>query len=150
MPLEETLRGLLCTHYQSWPVCESTYQVHYRNGGSAGAISVTYQMLGFGGNHENLFQAAFAQSGSILPSPSVAEGQVCFPVDQLAQSMLIRIFEVHYDALISHAGCKDAKDTLECIRTVPIDILEAAVNKMPDIFSYQVVFFTFSLLVALV
>ncbi|KAF4610949.1 hypothetical protein D9613_006564 [Agrocybe pediades] len=89
------------------------------NGASAGAISVAYQMLAFGGNPENLFQAAFPQSGAIIPSPPMAKGQV------------------HFDALVARTGCASSTKKLECLRKVPLDALRAAVDGSPDIFSYS-------------
>ncbi|KAF4610977.1 hypothetical protein D9613_006503 [Agrocybe pediades] len=89
------------------------------NGGSAGGVSVVYQMLAFGGNNDGLFAAAFAQSGSFLSSSPTSRGQV------------------YYDKLVKDADCEDSSDTLGCLRNVPLDTLRGAVDKSPDIFSYR-------------
>lgn len=77
-------------------------------------------MVANGGNNEGLFRGAFMQSGSALPFGDITDGQP------------------HYDALVQQTGCSGATDTLQCLRTLPIDTLRAAVDKSPGIFDYQV------------
>jgi len=72
------------------------------------------------GNHEGLFRGAFMQSGSILPFGDITNGQA------------------QYDALVKNAGCAGASDTLQCLRSVPFSTFQAAVDKAPGIFDYQV------------
>jgi len=91
------------------------------NGESAGSISVTFQMLAFGGNYQNLFQGVFSQSGAILPSPTME-----FPKGQAL-----------FDFLAAQTGCGNALNKLACLRTVPLSVLTDAVDKTPDIFSYS-------------
>ncbi|TFK40488.1 carotenoid ester lipase precursor, partial [Crucibulum laeve] len=88
-------------------------------GESAGAISVSLQMLANGGNTEGLFRGAFMQSGSPIPVGDITNGQK------------------YYDALVSQTGCSGSADTLACLRTVPYATLKAAINKSPGIFDYQ-------------
>ena len=43
-----------------------------------------------------------------------------------------------YDALVSGTGCAGSADTLQCLRQVPFDTLQMAVDDSPGIFSPQV------------
>ncbi|GLB38555.1 putative type-B carboxylesterase lipase family protein [Lyophyllum shimeji] len=88
-------------------------------GESAGAISVSLHMIANNGDNEGLFRAGFMQSGSPIPVGAIENGQK------------------YYDALVSQTGCAGASDTLACLRTVPYATLKAAMNKSPNIFSYQ-------------
>ncbi|CAA7261545.1 unnamed protein product [Cyclocybe aegerita] len=88
-------------------------------GESAGAISVSLQMLANGGNTEGLFRAAFMQSGAPVPVGDITHGQQ------------------YYDALVQETGCARSADTLQCLRTVPYATLKEAINNSPGIFDYQ-------------
>lgn len=77
-------------------------------------------MLAYDGHNDGLFRAAFMQSGSPTPMGDITNGQR------------------YYDFLVDVTGCKEAIDTLECLRAVPQEILQAAVDKTPSMFSYQV------------
>ncbi|KAF8194385.1 alpha beta-hydrolase [Mycena galopus ATCC 62051] len=88
-------------------------------GESAGAISVSLQMLANGGDTEGLYRAAFMESGSPIPVGHIENGQK------------------YYDQIVAQTGCSGASDTLECLRTVPFATLLAAQNETPFIFSYQ-------------
>ncbi|KAF8073584.1 carotenoid ester lipase precursor [Lyophyllum atratum] len=88
-------------------------------GESAGAISVSLQMVANNGNSEGLFRAGFMQSGSPIPVADITHGQK------------------YYDAVVSKSGCSGSADTLACLRTVPYKNLKAAINQSPGIFSYQ-------------
>ncbi|KAN0139660.1 Alpha/Beta hydrolase fold [Lactarius tabidus] len=88
-------------------------------GESAGAISVSLQMLANGGNPEGLFRAAFMQSGSPTPVGDLTNGQP------------------YYDFLVQQTNCSGSSDTLECLRTVPYEELIAAINLTPSLFSFQ-------------
>ncbi|KAJ7101537.1 carotenoid ester lipase precursor [Mycena belliarum] len=88
-------------------------------GESAGAISVSLQMLANGGNTEGLFRAGFMQSGSPIPVGPLENGQK------------------YYDAIVQQTGCAGAADSLECLRTVPYAKLKAAQDASPFIFAYQ-------------
>ncbi|KAJ6624409.1 carotenoid ester lipase precursor [Mycena sp. CBHHK59/15] len=88
-------------------------------GESAGAISVSLQMLANGGNTEGLFRAGFMESGSPIPVGPIENGQK------------------YYDAIVQQTGCSSASDTLACLRTVPYATLKAAQDASPFIFAYQ-------------
>jgi acetylcholinesterase len=88
-------------------------------GQSAGAISVSLQMLTNGGNTEGLFRAAFMQSGSPIPVGDITRGQP------------------YYDFLVEHTNCTGSSDTLACLRAAPYDQLQAAIDSTPSLFSYQ-------------
>ncbi|RDX47137.1 alpha/beta-hydrolase [Lentinus brumalis] len=42
----------------------------------------------------------------------------------------------YYDQIVEHAGCSNATDTLECLRTVPPQTLSAAAATLPNLFEY--------------
>jgi len=86
-------------------------------GESAGAISVSLQMLTNGGNTEGLFRGGFMQSGSPTPVGDITHGQP------------------GYDMLVSETGCTGLSDTLACLRNVSAATLQAAIDKSPSIFS---------------
>jgi len=89
------------------------------SGESAGAISVSLQMLTNGGNTEGLFRGAFMQSGSPIPVGDITHGQK------------------FYDAVVREVGCASSVDTLACLRTIPYETLHAAMDSSPGIFSFQ-------------
>ncbi|KAJ3512776.1 hypothetical protein NLJ89_g3326 [Agrocybe chaxingu] len=91
-------------------------------GQSAGAISVSLQLIANGGNTEGLFRAAFMQSGAPVPVGDITNGQP------------------HYDALVQETGCAGSTDTLQCLRTVPYATLKKAINNSPGLFGYQALF----------
>ena len=102
------------------PIGEYRLTILHSWGESAGAISVGLHMVANGGNNEGLFRGAFMQSGSALPFGDITDGQP------------------RYDVLVQQTGCSGATDTLQCLRTLPIDTLRAAIDKSPGIFDYQV------------
>lgn len=89
-------------------------------GESAGAISVALQMVTNGGNTEGLFRAAFMQSGSPISFGDITKGQP------------------YYDALVQETGCAGTSDTLACLRAVPYQTLQDAIDEQPGLMSYQV------------
>ncbi|KAH8982158.1 carotenoid ester lipase precursor [Lactarius hatsudake] len=88
-------------------------------GESAGAISVSLQMLANGGNTEGLFRAAFMQSGPPSQTNDITRGQQ------------------YYDYLVERTGCTGSSDTLACLRVAPYEELKAAMDSTPSLFSYQ-------------
>ncbi|KAH8982052.1 carotenoid ester lipase precursor [Lactarius hatsudake] len=88
-------------------------------GESAGAISVSLQMLANGGNTEGLFRAAFMQSGSPTPVGDITNGQQ------------------YYDFLVARTNCTGSPDTLACLRLAPYEALQAAMDSSPSLFSFQ-------------
>ncbi|KAH9030327.1 carotenoid ester lipase precursor [Lactarius pseudohatsudake] len=79
-------------------------------GESAGAVSVSLQMLASGGNTEGLFRAAFMQSGSPTPIGDITHGQK------------------YYDDLVERTGCSGSSDTLACLRAAPYEKLKATID----------------------
>jgi acetylcholinesterase len=77
-------------------------------------------MITNGGNNENLFRAAFMQSGSPIPVGDITHGQK------------------YYDALVQQTGCQGQSDTLDCLRGVDYGTLKAAIDNSPGLFAYQV------------
>ncbi|KAH8989912.1 carotenoid ester lipase precursor [Lactarius hatsudake] len=88
-------------------------------GESAGAISVSLQMLANGGKTEGLFRAAFMQSGSPTAVGDITNGQK------------------YYDFLVARTNCSGSYDTLACLRAAPYEELKAAIDDTPSLFSYQ-------------
>ncbi|KIJ65542.1 hypothetical protein HYDPIDRAFT_110642 [Hydnomerulius pinastri MD-312] len=88
-------------------------------GEGAGATCASLQMLANGGNTEGLFRGAFMQSGAPIPTGHVTHGQA------------------YYDSIVSQTDCEGSDDTLACLRDVPLDTLQSAVNNQPSIFAYQ-------------
>jgi hypothetical protein len=91
-----------------------------RWGQSAGAMSVSLQLVANGGDKEGLFRGAIMQSGAPLPMGDVT----------LAQK--------HYDDLVLRTSCLHAEDTLDCLRHTPYETLKAATDTSMGIFDYAV------------
>ncbi|KIJ40555.1 hypothetical protein M422DRAFT_230113 [Sphaerobolus stellatus SS14] len=87
-------------------------------GQSAGAISVGLHLIVNGGNQGSLFRSAVMESGSPLPLTDITAGQVFF------------------DQLIAATGCTGSKDVLACLKAVPFDTFQNAVNESPNLFSF--------------
>ncbi|KAF8596270.1 Carboxylesterase [Ceratobasidium sp. AG-I] len=81
-------------------------------GESAGAISVSYQMLYRGGQIGNAFRAAIMESGA----PSSYRSS---PQDARARQQA-------YDQIASQTGCNKKSDSFECLRTLDVNALQAA------------------------
>ena len=83
-------------------------------------MSAALHMVANGGDTEGLFRGAFMQSGAVLANGDISLGQQ------------------DYDNLVQTAGCAGSKDTLECLRQVPFQVLKKAVDLSPTIRSYRV------------
>ena len=84
-------------------------------GESAGGGSVSYQSLAFGGRDDHLFRGLISESGppmtlSAYPAP-------------LANAI--------YANVTAATGCDRASDSLACLREVPFEALDAALNVTP-------------------
>ncbi|KAK6524938.1 hypothetical protein TWF281_011828 [Arthrobotrys megalospora] len=93
-------------------------------GASAGALSIGLHQLAYNGRDDKLFSQVMMISGSPIffrPSP--------FP----------ETFQANYDYLITQTGCLDATDSLQCLREVPIEQLNAAINTTQGQFTTAVV-----------
>ena len=80
-------------------------------GESAGAMSIGHHLAAYGGKDEGLFRAAIVQSGG----PAVD-----------ARGMSVQEQDVLYDNLLRQTGCMLEEDTLECLRSVPVEALKVA------------------------
>ncbi|KAF3767925.1 hypothetical protein M406DRAFT_61678 [Cryphonectria parasitica EP155] len=82
-------------------------------GESAGASSVGYQLVAYGGRDDKLFRGAIEESG----------GPVTNKVTLTAQD-----WQPYYDNITRAVNCSSASDTLACLRTVPISTLAGVLN----------------------
>jgi acetylcholinesterase len=77
-------------------------------------------MLTNGGDTEGLFRGAFMQAGGPSNLGDITRSQ---PV---------------YDMLVQETGCSGSNDTLDCLRNVPANTLQIAMDKSPSILWAQV------------
>lgn len=81
-------------------------------GESSGAMSVGYHLTAYGGRDDKLFRAGIMESGgSISASPSNYTG-----------------FQPLYDNLTAQVNCSNVVDSLQCLREVPFEQLNAVLN----------------------
>ncbi|KAL2817523.1 Alpha/Beta hydrolase protein [Aspergillus cavernicola] len=81
-------------------------------GESAGGMSVGLHLTAYGGRDDGLFRGAIMQSGgSIMASP-----------------MNTSAYQGMYDEIVGKVGCRQASDTLQCLRGVEFATLNAALN----------------------
>lgn len=81
-------------------------------GESAGAMSVGYHLAAYGGRDDGLFRAGIMESGAtITASPGNYTG-----------------YQTLYDELAAQVGCSNVVDSLQCLREVPFEKLNAALN----------------------
>lgn len=78
-------------------------------GESAGAFSVGYHLVGFDGQHSNMFRAAIMESGTML-GPAIQD---------VHTMQLEGGYQELYNNVTKEVGCDTAKGTLECLRKVP-------------------------------
>lgn len=78
-------------------------------GESAGAFSVGYHLVGFDGQHGNLFRAAIMESGTML-------GSAVQDVNSLSSD---GGYQILYDNVTKEVGCDKAQDSLDCLRKIP-------------------------------
>jgi triacylglycerol lipase len=81
-------------------------------GESAGAMSVGYHLTAYNGRDDKLFRAGIMQSGG-----SIA-----------ARAANYTTFQSNYNTLASKVGCSDVVDSLQCLREVPFETLNTALN----------------------
>ncbi|QRV90083.1 carbohydrate esterase family 10 protein [Ceratobasidium sp. AG-Ba] len=81
-------------------------------GESAGAISISYQMMYKGGQIGNAFRAAIMQSGAPASYKSTAQNT--------------KARQKAYDQIASQTGCDKANDSFECLRALDVNILQEA------------------------
>lgn len=81
-------------------------------GESAGGASVGYHLIAYGGRDDGLFRAGILESGGpILYRPNNATG-----------------YQSLYDDLTAKVNCSNTVDSLQCLREVPFEKLNAAIN----------------------
>lgn len=82
-------------------------------GESAGGSSVGFHLTAYGGRDDKLFRGAMMESGN----PVYYNG---FGGTDQSQPM--------YASIVSQAGCSNSTDSLQCLREVPYDQLNAIIN----------------------
>ncbi|KIK54659.1 hypothetical protein GYMLUDRAFT_176940 [Collybiopsis luxurians FD-317 M1] len=82
-------------------------------GESAGAESVSMQLLAFGQTSTNLFRGGIMESGTATTSS--------FPTLNETQQV--------YDEVVASTGCSSSSNTLACLRAVPVETIIAATNR---------------------
>lgn len=80
-------------------------------GESAGAVSVGHHFLAYGGRDDGLFHAGIAESGGPLTTRALIS------LDEQ---------DVLYNRVLNSTNCTGEDDTLQCLRSVPVDALKAA------------------------
>ncbi|KAL2862829.1 Alpha/Beta hydrolase protein [Aspergillus lucknowensis] len=81
-------------------------------GESAGGMSVGSHLIAYGGRDDGLFRGAIMESGgSINAAPMNTTG-----------------YQGMYDEIVARVGCSSARDTLQCLREVPFQKLNAVFN----------------------
>lgn len=92
-------------------------------GQSAGAQSVVYQLLAYGGRGEKLFR------GGVMSSGSVGTGNT-WRVDDERQERSFR-------GILNITGCLGVEDALGCVRKVPVTELWEKSNEIGGIFTWH-------------
>ncbi|KAK3110262.1 hypothetical protein LTR53_015626 [Teratosphaeriaceae sp. CCFEE 6253] len=82
-------------------------------GESAGAGSVGWHLTAYGGRDDGLFAAGIMESGNPVNYQSYRDNEYWQPL---------------YDSLVNQTGCTSAIDTLDCLRHVPFDVINTALN----------------------
>lgn len=91
-------------------------------GGSSGADAIGLHLIAFGGRDDGLFRAAIMQSG----------GAVTAFISKDLPS------QASYDRLVSRTSCSGALDSLDCLRHLPFEELEAAFDRQGENSSSEV------------
>ena len=82
-------------------------------GDSAGGGSIDLHLSAYGGRDDHLFNAAAGESPSYAMQLTVDQAQY------------------QYDALVERVGCNSTKDSLACLRALPIAKLQSANINIP-------------------
>lgn len=85
-------------------------------GESSGATSIGHLLTAYGGRDGRLFSAAIAESGGPLYTTA---------------SRNVTEREADFNMVLATTGCIDAKDSLDCLRSVPAESLRRASQKVP-------------------
>ena len=82
-------------------------------GESAGAGSVGWHLTAYNGRDDGLFRAGIMESGNPVNYNSYQD---------------LSYWQPKYDQIVNNVSCSDAIDTLDCLRHVPFEQLNAAIN----------------------
>lgn len=85
----------------------------YSWGESAGAASVGHQLTAYNGRDDGLFRAGIMESGNPVPYSSYMSNLDYQPA---------------YNGIVNMTNCSSAIDTLDCLRHVPYEQLNAVIN----------------------
>ncbi|CAG8953873.1 hypothetical protein HYFRA_00010834 [Hymenoscyphus fraxineus] len=88
-------------------------------GESAGGHSVGAQLLAYNGRDDKLFKGAIAQSGG----PGIR-----FGVNYGSQASNTSSREKAYNSVVTASGCTSSPNSLECLRALPFETLNAVIN----------------------
>jgi cholinesterase len=86
-------------------------------GESAGAMSVGYHLIAYGGRDDGLFRAGILESGGPI-TPSLVN------ITQMQNS---------YDLLVAQTNCSQSPDSLQCMRELPFETLNAVLNNTQNV-----------------
>ncbi|UPK98697.1 hypothetical protein LCI18_009632 [Fusarium solani-melongenae] len=86
-------------------------------GESAGAGSVGFHLLAYGGRNDGLFSAAIAQSGG--------------PQSTLMTIRTASERESDFEIVLQEAGCENSRHSLDCLRKVPAEVMRQAGQRLP-------------------
>lgn len=82
-------------------------------GESAGAMSIGYHLTAYGGRDDKLFRGGILESGGSISAGALRNESH---------------FQDSFDKLVSQVGCQKEADALQCLREVPFERLNAALN----------------------
>lgn len=82
-------------------------------GESAGAMSVGYHLTAYGGRDDKLFRGGIMESGGSISAGALRNDSY---------------YQDSFDSLTAQVGCSKATDALQCLREVPFEKLNAALN----------------------
>ena len=98
-------------------------------GESAGASSVGFHLLAYGGRDDNLFRAAVMESGNPVPYESLNGTDFYQPLyDNITANVPAAPAYASAHNLSGNASCNHAIDTLDCLRAASFDDLNTAFN----------------------
>lgn len=90
-------------------------------GESAGGNSVGYHLIAYGGRDDKLFRSAIMESGAPVLFAPLSGPEYAQPA---------------YDELVRIVNCSESLDTLQCLRELPFDSLNAAINSTSGNYSF--------------
>ncbi|KAB8199474.1 carboxylesterase family protein-like protein [Aspergillus parasiticus] len=98
-------------------------------GQGTGASSVGFQITAYSGRNDSLFRAAIMQSGNPVPEKGLNGTQYYQPLyDAIAQRVNPSTTYASENEMTANDTCWDAVDRMACLRTVPFEQMNAAIN----------------------